>query len=110
MPAAADGVSRSSQYGQYCASDKEEGTDDEEQMSEGEGWDEAGEKEPENDENDSESDHDLHLVSADVLEKGGRTVVEGVIGVGLVLSRFDRATPGCRVLICATLAVRKEHA
>jgi hypothetical protein len=48
VPAAAGGVSRSSQYGHHCAGDKEEGTDDEEQITEDEGGDEAGAKEPEN--------------------------------------------------------------
>jgi hypothetical protein len=66
VPAAADGVSRSSQYGKYCADEKEDDTEDEEQMGEGEGGDEAGEEEPENDENDSETDHGMYLVSADV--------------------------------------------
>ena len=64
VPAAADGASRSSQYGQYCADDQEDDTKDEEQMGEGEGGDETGEEQPENDENDSETDHDMYLVSA----------------------------------------------
>jgi len=64
VPAAADGVSRSSQYGQYCADDQEDDAEDEEQMGEREGGDEAGEEQPENDENDSETDHDMYLVSA----------------------------------------------
>jgi hypothetical protein len=82
VPAAADGVSRSSQYGQYCADDKEDDAEYEEQMGEGESGDEAGEEEPENDENDSETDHDVYLVSAGLREKDGRALVEGVIEVG----------------------------
>jgi hypothetical protein len=65
VPAAADGVSRSSQYGQHCADDKEDDTEDEQQVGEGKGRDEAGEEKPENDENNSETDHDIYLISAD---------------------------------------------
>ncbi len=64
VPAAADGATRPSQYGEYYADDEEDDTDDQEQMGEGESGDEAWEQEPENDENDSETDHDMYLVSA----------------------------------------------
>jgi hypothetical protein len=123
VPAAADGVSRSSQYGQQCADDKEDDTEDEEQMGEGEGGDEAGEEEPENDENDSETDHDMYLISAGLREEDGRAVMEGVIGVGpqaiwyrLARSaRLDLRDPAVRKtcssdpIDCLILVVRRER-
>jgi hypothetical protein len=44
-------------------------------MSEGEGGEEAGEDEPENDKDDSETDHDGYLVSADMWEEDCRVSV-----------------------------------
>jgi hypothetical protein len=75
VPAAADGVSRPSQYRQQHADNEEDDPQDHQKMSEGEGGEEAGEDEPENDKDDSETDHDVYLVSADMWEEDCRVSV-----------------------------------
>ena len=55
VAAAADGVSCPSHHGKYHADNEEDDPEDHKKMGEGEGRDEAGEEEPENDKDDSES-------------------------------------------------------
>src|SRR6185312_8137868 len=63
VAAAADAVSHPSHHGQYQAHDEQDDADDQNNMGEGEGRDEAREHEPQNDEDDSENDHDGYLIS-----------------------------------------------
>jgi hypothetical protein len=66
VPAATDGVSRSSYQHQCQANDEEDDPDGQAKTGVGEGRKEGREDEPEDDEEDSEADHDVYLVSVDV--------------------------------------------
>jgi hypothetical protein len=72
VPAAADRVSGPSRHGKYHADNEKDDPEDQKKVSEGEGRDEAGEEEPENDKDYSETDHDVCLVSADMAKEDGR--------------------------------------
>ena len=60
MPTAADGVSHPPHQRQYQADDQEDEPEDQNDMCEGEGRDEAGEKEPQDDKEDPNNDHDVY--------------------------------------------------
>jgi hypothetical protein len=66
VAAAADGGSHPSHHRQQQADDEEDDPEDQNNMGEGEGSDEAREEEPEDDKDDSENDHDVYPVCVDV--------------------------------------------
>lgn len=102
VAAASDGVSHPAHEHHQQADDQENYPDDQENVSEGESWCDTWEYEPEGDEDDSEDDHEIDLVSA----CDARIVLPIVMRIPLLL--FDgsvEALPGRRAGRCRRLLV-----